>query len=114
MLADPEGTSSGKFSNDLVKFLGLTDLQLFTKLSEDRSYALDLTGENLESYAILLGSQVNYKSDLQILAQQKNANISYQAVVIAGDNMETAREFLKFLKTVPAKKILRDNGFVVD
>jgi len=114
LLADPEGTSSGKFSNDLVKSLGLTDLQLFTKLSEDRSSALELTGENLESYAILLGSQVNYKSDLKILAHQKNANISYQAVVIAGDNMDTAREFLKFLKTAPAKKILRDNGFVVD
>ena len=114
VLTDPEGSSSGKFSNDLIRSLNLSDLQLFPKLGEDRSTALNLTGENLESYAVLLASQVKNKPTLQILATQKEINIMYQALVIAGDNMDTAREFLKFLKSETAKNILRENGFIVE
>ena len=44
----------------------------------------------------------------------KNGNIFYQALVIAGDNMEVAREFLKFLKSDVAKTILKEIGFGVD
>ncbi len=114
VLTDPEGSSSGKFSNDLIRSLNLSDLQLFPKLGEDRSTALNLTGENLESYAVLLASQVKNKPILQVLATQKEINIMYQALVIAGDNMDTAREFLKFLKSETAKNILRENGFIVE
>ena len=41
-------------------------------------------------------------------------DIFYQALVIAGNNMEVAREFLKFLKTPQSKEILKENGFIVD
>jgi molybdate transport system substrate-binding protein len=114
VLTDHEGSSSGKFSNDLIRSLNLSNLQLFTKLSEDTSSALNLTGENLESYALLLASQIKNKPTLQVLAAQKEPNIMYQALVIAGDNMDTAREFLKFLKSETAKNILRENGFIVE
>lgn len=114
LLTDPEGSSSGKFSTELLKSMDLSDVKIFTKLSEDKSTALDLTGDNLESYAILLASQIKNKPNLKVLASQKEANILYQALVIAGDNMDTAREFLKFLKSEPAKNIFRENGFVVD
>ncbi|MDX2082626.1 MAG: molybdate ABC transporter substrate-binding protein [Rickettsiales bacterium] len=114
LIIDQEGSSSGKYSKELVKSLELNNLQLFTKLSEDKSEALDLTGDNVEHYAILLKSQIKNKKNLQVLAEQKDSNIFYQALVIAGDNMETAREFLKFLKSNAAKSILRDNGFITD
>jgi ABC-type molybdate transport system substrate-binding protein len=51
---------------------------------------------------------------LLILATKKNLNIFYQALVIAGDNMEVAREFLKFLKSAEAKKILEQSGFIAN
>jgi ABC-type molybdate transport system substrate-binding protein len=35
----------------------------------------------------------------------------YQAFIIAGNNMDIAREFLKFLKSNKAKKIFLDSGF---
>ncbi len=114
LLTDQEATSSGKFSNDLVRSLALDELHLFTKLSEDKSSGFKLTGDNALSYALLLNSQVVNRKNLQILATQKQAAISYQALVIAGDNMETAREFLKFLKSDTAKTILHDNGFIID
>lgn len=114
LITDPESNSSGKYSNDFVRSLNFSDLQIFNRLNEDNSSALKLMSSNAESYAILLESQIKNKSDLQILASQKDAAILYQALVIAGDNMETAREFLKFLKSDVAKNILRDNGLTVD
>lgn len=114
LLTDQEGSTSGKYSNDLIQSLNLGDLQLFVKLSEDKSSTFDLSGDNSENYALLLASQISNKPELQILACQYRRNIFYQALVIAGDNMETAREFLKFLKSDNAKDILRDNGFTVD
>lgn len=113
IITDTENNSSGKFSNDFIRSLNLYDLKIFNRLSEDNSSALKLIRNHPESYAILLESQVRNKTDLQILASQ-NYNIFYQALVIAGDNMETAREFFKFLKSDTAKNILRDNGFTVD
>jgi molybdate transport system substrate-binding protein len=115
LITDQEGNSSGKYSTDLLKSLSLNDLQIFTKMAEDKSSVLDLTRDNSENYALLLASQLNNKPNLKILASQKKDNIFYQALVIAGDNMETAREFLKFLKSdYAAKVILRDNGFATD
>ncbi len=113
LLTDQEGNSSGKFSNDLIHSLKLYDLRLFVKLSEDRSSTFDLN-HNSEEYALLLASQIKNRDDLQVLAYQYRRNIFYQALVIAGDNMETAREFLKFLKSESAKNILRENGFIAD
>ena len=48
------------------------------------------------------------------VARLKNNEVFYQALVIAGDNMETAREFVKFLKSDVAKAIFQDSGFEVD
>ena len=114
IITDQEGNSSGKFSTDLLKSLPLSNLKIFTKLAEDKSSVLDLTQDNSESYAILLASQIKNKPNLQILATQKQENIFYQVLVIAGDNMETAREFLKFLKSDATKLILRESGFAVN
>lgn len=114
LLTDQEGSASGKYSNDLIKSLNLDNLQLFIKLSEDKSVTLNLTADNVKNYAILLESQIKNKPDLQVLSTQAEENIFYQALVIAGDNMETAREFLKFLKSETAKSILRSNGFIID
>lgn len=114
LITDQEGSSSGKFSNDFIKSLQLNDLQVFTKLKEDKSSVLDLKGENEKHYAILLASQLKIKPNLKIIATQKKEHIFYQALVIAGDNMETAREFLKFLKSDPAKNIMRENGLLVE
>ncbi|NBV07255.1 MAG: molybdate ABC transporter substrate-binding protein [Proteobacteria bacterium] len=114
LIIDQENNSSGKCSNDLIKSLELYDLKLFLKLSEDNSAGLNFDNDNPRSYAMLLESQIKNKPNLKVLAKQKASNIFYQALVIAGDNMETAREFLKFLKSKQAKIILSESGFIVD
>ncbi len=114
LLTNTEGSSSGKFSKELINFLNLDDLKVFTKLGEDKSRDLDLNNDNSQGYALILASEAKTHKNLKILAEQKQTNIIYQALVIAGDNMEVAREFLKFLKTDTARNVLRSNGFVVD
>lgn len=114
LILDSEGNSSGKFSNELVRSLALENLQLFNKLSEDKSPILNIVKSNSDQYALLLKSQVKNDRNLQILATKEDENIFYQALVIAGDNMEVAREFLKFLKTEAAKTIFKESGFTTN
>lgn len=111
LILDYEGSSSGKFSNDLVKNFELFDLQIFRKLAEDKTPIFNTIKSEPTHYALLLASQVSGDSEFQVLATKKDSNIFYQALVIAGDNMEVAREFLKFLKTPAASKILAQSGF---
>jgi len=111
LILDNEGNSSGEFSNALVAGLELFNLQVFHKLAEDKSPIFNTIKSDNSYYALLLASQVRNDSNYQILATKKDFGIFYRALVIAGDNMDVAREFLKFLKTNAAKKILEQSGF---
>lgn len=113
IIIDTEGSSSGKFSDSFIKKHGFNDLKVFQRLNEDKNLITNLVS-GTDQYALLLRTQVNDKKELKILAVKKDENIFYQALVIAGDNMENAREFLKFLKSAKAKEILRANGFRVN
>ncbi len=110
LILDYTGNSSGKFSNDLLKKMNLFSLQVFHKLAEDKSPVFNTLKTDTSYYALLLASQVREHSDY-ITLSTKDAGTLYRALVIAGDNMDIAREFLKFLKTEPAKKILQQSGF---
>jgi molybdate transport system substrate-binding protein len=114
LIVDNDESSLGKYSNAMITAMQLQNIKLFTKLSEDKSLITNLLQDNLDSYAILLASQVNNRKNLKVLARKKTQHIFYQALVIAGDNMDVAREFLKFLKSAQAKAIFRENGFVVE
>lgn len=114
LIIDDNGNSSGKFGEDVIQNSNLTNLKIFRKLPEDRSPILEILRNDDRQYALLLASQVRNEKDFKILATDKNNKIFYQALVIAGDNMEVAREFLKFLRSKTAKKILRNEGFIAN
>jgi molybdenum ABC transporter molybdate-binding protein len=114
VITDNEGNSSGNLSLDIIKKFNFNNIKICKRLSEDKTPFLTLVRNNKESYALMFASQVKDMDDLEVLAKKNDENIFYQALVIAGDNMDVAREFLKFLKSKPAKKILRENGFITD
>ncbi len=110
IICDNKNSSSGKVVSDFLGNYNFSDLKLFYKLNEDRTPILSLIKSDKNQYGLLLASQVN--NDKTILARNTKHNIFYQALVIAGDNMEAAREFMRFLKSNTAKKIFQANGFI--
>lgn len=114
LIIDHDGSASGFFAKEFLQNLNLENIVIFTKLQEDKnSLARDLISDD-NSFALMLESQVRNNKNLQIIARKIDNNIFYRALVIAGDNMEVAREFLKFLKTSNAQKILKDNSFIIN
>ena len=114
LIIDNEGMSSGFFARNFLSPLELIDINLFGKLTEDKTTLLTNVKSDSQNYALLLASQVKNEPNLQILAKSSGEDIFYQSLVIAGDNMEVAREFLKFLKGSDAKSILKESGFLTD
>lgn len=112
LLTDSAGHSSGKFANDLLNNLQLTSLKALSKIPEDKSSIIGTARKSGdEFYALLLTSQIKNENGFTILSTKKDSGIFYQALVIAGDNMEVGREFVKFLKTDAARKIFTNAGF---
>ncbi len=114
LIIDNESNASGIHSRELIRRFHFLQFTLFNKLSEDKSTIISVVKNNPDSYALLLSSQVRSDSGLRVLASSKGESIFYQALVIAGDNMEIAREFLKFLTSHQAKKIFKESNFVID
>jgi molybdate transport system substrate-binding protein len=114
LVLDDEASALGKFSLDIVLPIASHELNLIIRDNDDKSSILNIAKSNPQYYAILLKSHIVKDRDLQILTTKKDSNIFYQALVIAGDNMEVAREFLKFLKGSKAREILLDCGFTVE
>ena len=113
LIIDSKETSLGNYSADILRFFQIGNVKIHKKLSEDKSSIEDYLNNNKNSYGILFASQA-VNNNLQILSKEKDQIVFYQALVIAGDNMEIAREFVKFLKTDQVKKIFQESGFVFE
>ncbi len=114
LIIDHEGSSLGQYSQNLLSDLKLGDVGIYKKIPEDDTGIGNLIKSNPDSYTILLDSQVKDRNGFKIISKLKNKQIFYQALVIAGDNMESAREFIKFLKSQEAINIFEESGFIVD
>lgn len=114
LVIDSENGSSGFFAKSFVSRLDLKNIQLFSKIAEDKTNLITSIKNSENGYSLMLATQALNEPSLKTIATAKDENIFYQALVIAGDNMDVAREFLKFLKSNDAKLILKQNGFLTD
>jgi molybdenum ABC transporter molybdate-binding protein len=113
LMIDCSESFLGQYSKEIVDSIVDGNLKLTIKADDDKNQLIeDLYQGN--DYAILLASQIKNKRDLFIINDPNQDDISYQALIIAGDNMELAREFVKFLQSGEAKAILLDSGFIVN
>ncbi len=114
LVIDYSGSSLGEISKEVLRQGNFTDLILSERVPEDKSSSIEKFLKSDEKlFALVFRSQLR-DANLTVVAQSANRNIFYQALVVAGDNMESAREFLKFLKNPTSKNILKESGFILN
>lgn len=113
LVLDFEETALGKYSD---KALGnfKNNKNIFRKIPEDLKSIADIVGANHDFCGIVFLSSVKNRDDVKIVKRIEDSEIYYQAFVVAGENMDKARDFLKFIKNNEAQEILIKGGLVVD
>ena len=117
VIGNPSVLTAGANAKEALRSLGVAgDLEPYTLYIKDPDQMLEMV-EKQHAYGIFLYSSVIGKEKVKILdlfPKNSYKPTVYYAAVIAGDNMNEARKFLYYLKTVPAKKILGQHGFTTD
>ena len=111
LLIENQNFSSGDRIKSVLTNYNFPDLKIFNKIDEDRFSIIKDIKEDISNYAFISLSQIKNRNDLKIINMKEDLLMHYQAFIIAGNNMDIAREFLKFLKSNKAKKIFLDSGF---
>ncbi|MES2677107.1 MAG: molybdate ABC transporter substrate-binding protein [Pseudomonadota bacterium] len=114
LIVDSENTSLGKYTNAILQAAKISNQKFYRRVSEDKKTIVDLISDKDEYCGIVLASSITGYDNIVVLKEIENSEIYYQALVIAGDHMEKAREFLKFIKSDEMKSIFVASGFVVD
>ena len=71
----------------------------------------DFINEHNDYCVIVMESEAKNNESFFVLGVVAFVTVDYQALVIAGDNMESARNFIEYLKSDEAKDILLKNGY---
>ncbi len=112
LMIDREESFLGRYSQDLIDPIHDVTLRLDIRSDDNKNQLIDEVADN--NYAIVLASQTKNRRDLFVVNNPNHDDISYQALIIAGENMELTREFVKFLQDSEAKKIFSNSGFLVN
>lgn len=117
VLGNPQALIEGKYNKDALRKVGASDyLEEYTLYTKKLDQIIDLIGQ-YHMYGVLFYSTTIGRDNLRVLdlfPENSHEPVSYKAVAIAGENMEAARNFLKYIQSDSAKIILRRNGFSVD
>ena len=117
LIIDNNINTAGLIEKDFIQEIennpDFSQIKIFRKIDEDRSSILESLKENKGKYVITLASKISNKNGYKILSRS-DKSIFYQALVIAGNNMENSREFLSFLKSPQARLVFKESGFITD
>ena len=111
IIIDNEQNTAGQYAEDVLKQMRLDKLEIVHKLSEDYETITKLINKNSDKYFLVLTSQVANNQNIKIIASSDFV-VNYQALVVAGENMKSAREFIKFLRTAKVERILKENNLL--
>ncbi len=114
---NPDSLLEGVYSKEAMRSLGAAeDLEAYTVYVKQIDEMLDMVSAQ-NAYGICFYSSVVARNDIKVidtLPEASHKPIVYQAVVIASDNMNEARNFLSYLKSNQVRKILDSYGLIVD
>ena len=114
-LGSPEYLPEGRIARDALRNLGaLYVLEPYTLYSKSKEEMMTLVSE-YGAYAVFYYGEaraIPKSRIIDIFPETSHTPIVYYAVVLAGNNMEQAREFVKFLASQDARNIILKSGML--
>jgi molybdate transport system substrate-binding protein len=116
VVGNPETLIEGGYSKEALRNLDPGSLLApYTLYIKQLSQMFNMVTRH-GAYGVFLYSSTINRTGFKLigrLPQTSHKPIDYYAVVVAGENMDEARRFLNFLKSSEAKRVLKENGFMV-
>lgn len=113
LIVGSDYSSLGKYTKKIINDSKISNFQIFQKAEEDKKSIIDFVDNHQDYCAIVMRSEIKDDDKIVVLASIPPVDIDYRALVIAGNNMENARKFIKYLKGEEAQDILSKYGFVL-
>lgn len=117
VLGNPETLQEGSYGREALRNLGAAeDLEQYTLYIKRQEQMFDVV-EKQGGYGLFFYSSIMGRDGIRVidlLPENSHRPIEYYAVAVASDNMDQGRKFLDFLKKPAARRVLRENGFVVN
>ena len=114
-IGNPEYIITGKYARESLRSVGALDVlepyTLYVKSMDEMIEQVTHRG----AYGIFLLGDALLMSNARVIdvfPATSHSPIVYYAVVVAGDNMEEARKFMKYLGNAPARAIIRNSGML--
>jgi len=116
-IGNPENMIEGGYSKEALRNLGASsDLEPYTLYVKTPEQIFELVTKQ-NAFALCFYSSTLGRKDIKIIStmpENSHKPIVYYAVAIAGNNMEEARKFMRYLTSKEGRKTLNNNGFIVD
>ena len=113
IIIDSPNTSLGKYTQAALEGIDIYHYKIYTKANEDKKSIVSFVNDNDEYFGITFLSAIKNYRNVVVLKIIDDIDIYYQAFVIAGNNMEKARDFSKFLNSEPVQNLLIEDGFII-
>ena len=116
-LGNPEYVPEGKYAREALRSLGALDVL------EPYTFYLKSIDEMVEqvtrrhAYAVFPYGQamlIEHAKIIDVFPEDSHSPMPYYAVVIAGDNMDEARKFIKFLASPRARTTISGSGLTAN
>jgi molybdate transport system substrate-binding protein len=116
VVGNPQNLPEGVYGKEALRAMNVSaDLEPYTLYVKRRDQMLEML--STKDYGVVFNSDVAGRDAIRVLDRFPDNSyqpIQYYAVILAGDNMASARKFLDYLKSDAAKRVLRANGFAAD
>lgn len=108
LISDSDFRSLGRYSNEIIEKYHINPIRVFRRVNEDKKSMIDFVAEDNRLFALVLKSEILPTDNIKIVSTINDLHINYQASVIAGNNMDVARDFIKFLESQNSQNFFTD------
>ncbi len=114
LVIDSVNTSLGKYTDSILDKAKISGQKVYHRPVGDKQHISSFINNSDEYCGIVLASSIKNYENIVVIKEIEDHEIYYQALVVAGSNMDEARDFLKFIKSDAVREIFLEGGFLTD